>query len=196
MNEIEEYNEKIFENIKHINEYNQEFWYARELQEVLNYNKWDNFFNVIDKAKVACENSGFNILDHFADVGKMVQLGSGSEREIDDIILSRYACYLIVQNADSRKKVVALGQTYFAIQTRKQELIEDFEQLSEDKKRIAIRNNLKEHNKQLVDAAKDAGVETNMEYAIFQNHGYMGLYGGLTAQGIHSKKGLKKVKRY
>jgi len=176
---IEQYNNDIFEKIKNINDYEQEFWYARELQEVLDYKRWDKFCNVIDKAKEACKSSNIDILDHFSHVGKMVELGSGSQREIEDIMLSRYACYLIVQNADSRKKVVALGQTYFAVQTRKQELSEDFEQLSEDRKRLAIRNELKEHNKNLVDAAKDAGVETNLEYAIFQNQGYMGLYGGL-----------------
>jgi len=189
---IEQYNNDIFEKIKNINDYEQEFWYARELQEVLDYKRWDKFCNVIDKAKEACKSSNIDILDHFSHVGKMVELGSGSQREIEDIMLSRYACYLIVQNADSRKKVVALGQTYFAVQTRKQELSEDFEQLSEDRKRLAIRNELKEHNKNLVDAAKDAGVETNLEYAIFQNQGYMGLYGGLKAKDIHTKKGLKK----
>lgn len=192
MAEIEEYNEKIFEKIKHINEYEQEFWYGRELAEILQYTKWGNFKRVVEKAREACKNSDIAVLDHFADVGKMVELGSGATREVDDLILSRYACYLIVQNADSRKKVVALGQTYFAVQTRKQELIEDFEQLTEDRKRLAIRNELKDHNKRLVDAAKQAGVETNLEYAIFQNHGYMGLYGGLKAKDIHVKKGLKK----
>ncbi|WP_411680221.1 DNA damage-inducible protein D [Clostridium thailandense] len=192
MADIQEYNEKIFEKIKHINDYGQEFWYGRELSEVLEYTKWGNFKKVIEKAKKACENSDISILDHFADVGKMVSLGSGAEREVDDIMLSRYACYLIVQNADSRKKVVALGQTYFAVQTRKQELTENFEQLSEDRKRLAIRNELKDHNKKLVDAAKSAGVETNLEYATFQNHGYMGLYGGLKAKDIHERKGLKK----
>ena len=192
MEDIQQYNEKIYEKIKNINDYEQEFWYARDLQEVLEYKRWDKFYNVIDKAKEACKNSDIDVLDHFSDVGKMVELGSGSQREIEDIMLSRYACYLIVQNADSRKKVVALGQTYFAVKTRKQELLEDFEQLSEDRKRLAIRNELKEHNKNLVDAAKDAGVETNLEYAIFQNQGYMGLYGGLKAKDIHNKKGLKK----
>ena len=190
MTDIQQYNEKIFEKIKHINAYNQEFWYGRELQEVLEYKRWDKFCNVIEKAKTAC--SDMDILDHFSHVGKMVELGSGAERSIDDIVLSRYACYLIVQNADSRKKVVALGQTYFAQKTRQQELSENFEQLTEDRKRLAIRNELKEHNKKLVDAAKDAGVETNIEYAIFQNHGYMGLYGGLKAKDIHDRKGLKK----
>ncbi|MEG1255051.1 DNA damage-inducible protein D [Clostridium sp.] len=192
MSDIEKYNEKTFEKIKHINDYGQEFWYGRELAEVIEYTKWVNFKKVIDKSKDACKNSDMDISDHFADVGKMVELGSGSERQIEDIMLSRYACYLIVQNADSRKKVVALGQTYFAVQTRKQELAEDFEKLSEERKRLAIRNELKDHNKRLVDAAKDAGVETNLEYAIFQNYGYMGLYGGLKAKDIHSKKGLKK----
>ena len=160
MTDIQQYNEKIFEKIKHINAYNQESWYGRELAEVLEYTKWGNFKRVVEKAKIACENSGFNSLDHFADIGKMVKLGSGAERSIDDIMLSRYACYLIVQNADSRKKVVALGQTYFAQKTRQQELSENFEQLTEDRKRLAIRNELKEHNKKLVDAAKDAGVES------------------------------------
>lgn len=192
MTDIQQYNEKIFEKIKHINAYDQEFWYGRELAEVLEYTKWGNFKRVVEKSKIACENSDFNVLDHFADVGKMVKLGSGAERSIDDIMLSRYACYLIVQNADARKKVVALGQTYFAQKTRQQELSESFEQLTEDRKRLAIRNELKEHNKKLVDAAKDAGVETNIEYAIFQNHGYMGLYGGLKAKDIHDRKGLKK----
>lgn len=192
MADFNQYNEKVFEEIKHINEYDKEFWYARELAHLLEYSKWDNFKKVIEKAKKACENSDFNTLDHFADVGKMVSLGSGAEREIEDIMLSRYACYLIVQNADARKKIIALGQTYFAVQTRKQELTEDFEQLSEDRKRLAIRNELKDHNKKLVDAAKDAGVETSIEYATFQNYGYMGLYGGLKAKDIHEKKGLKK----
>lgn len=192
MEDIQQYNEKIFEKIKNINDYEQEFWYARELQEVLAYKRWDKFCNVIDKAKEACKSSDIDVLDHFSYVGKMVELGSGSQREIEDIMLSRYACYLIVQNADSRKKIVALGQTYFAVQTRKQELSVNFEQLSEDRKRLAIRNELKEHNKNLVDAAKDAGVETNLEYGIFQNKGYMGLYGGLKAKDIHIKKGLKK----
>ncbi len=192
MTDIQQYNEKIFEKIKHINAYNQEIWYGRELAEILEYSKWGNFKRVVKKAKIACENSDYDVLDHFADIGKMVKLGSGSERNIDDIILSRYACYLIVQNADTRKKVVALGQTYFAQKTREQELSESFKQLTEDRKRLAIRNELKEHNKKLVYAAKDSGVKTNFEYAIFQNHGYMGLYGGLKAKDIHSRKGLKK----
>ena len=186
------YTESLFESIRHVNEYGQEFWYARELQIALEYKQWRRFSNVIDKAKEACKGSGNNVPDHFADVGKMVNIGSGSEREIEDIQLSRYACYLIVQNGDPRKKVIALGQSYFAVKTRQQELIENYENLDEDMKRIAIRHQMIEHNKQLVAAAKDAGVETTLDYAIFQNYGYMGLYGGMKAQDIKRNKGLDK----
>lgn len=192
MSEIDKYNERIFEQYRNVNEYGEDFWYARDMQVVLQYTEWRNFIKVIEKAKIACESSGNNVLDHFVDVNKMVHLGSGSQREIEDIMLSRYACYLIVQNADPKKEVVALGQTYFAIQTRKQELQERFESLDEDKKRLAIRNELKEHNKSLQEAAMLAGVETNIDYATFQNHGYKGLYGGLDAKAIHARKGLKK----
>lgn len=185
------YTESLFESIKHINEYGQEFWYARELQIALEYKQWRRFCNVIDKAKTACKGSENNVSDHFADVGKMVDIGSGAERKIEDIILSRYACYLIVQNGDSRKKVIALGQTYFAVKTRQQELIENFDELSDDQKRLAIRREMAEHNKLLVEAAKDAGVITSQDYAIFQNYGYRGLYGGMTAKAIHTHKKLK-----
>ena len=198
MGDLKEYKNNVFESIKKINEYNQEFWYARDLQEVLEYTKWGNFKKVIEKAKEACSNSNINILDHFADVGKMVMLGSGSQRKIEDIMLSRYACYLIVQNADPRKEIIAYGQTYFAVQTRKQEIQDEeqeFSNLTEDSKRISIRNELKYHNKKLVDAAKGAGVETNLDYAIFQNYGYKGLYGGLDAKDIHARKGLKKSQK-
>ena len=192
MQEIENKNtNSIFENIKHIDEYNNEFWYARELQKVLEYKEWRNFYKVIEKAKEACENSKNNALEHFVEVNKMIDLPKGAKRSIDDIMLSRYACYLIVQNGDPRKDVIALGQTYFAIQTRKQEIQDEFAKLDEDKKRVAIRKELKEHNKYLADAAKDAGVETPQEYAIFQNFGYMGLYGGLKAKDIQRRKGLK-----
>lgn len=186
------YTESLFESIKHINEYGQEFWYARELQIALEYSKWENFKKVIDKAIESCTNSGTETWDHFAEVRKMVPIGSGAERELEDYELSRHACYLIVQNGDPRKKVIALGQTYFAVKTRQQELIENFDSLEEDQKRLAIRNEMKEHNKLLVAAAKDAGVETSLEYATFQNYGYMGLYGGLKAQDIKNRKQLKK----
>ncbi len=186
------YTESLFESIKHINEYDQEFWYARDLQIALEYSKWENFKKVIDKAIISCENSDSNASDHFAEVGKMVYIGSGAGREIEDYELSRYACYLVVQNGDSRKKVIALGQSYFAVKTRQQDLIEHYNELNEDQKRLAIRKEMIEHNKQLVAAAKDAGVETSLEYAIFQNYGYMGLYGGLRAQDIKARKKLKK----
>lgn len=186
------YTESLFESIRHVNEYGQEFWYARELQVALEYKQWRRFCNAVDKAKEACANSGNSVSDHFADIGKMVNIGSGAGREIDDIELSRYACYLIVQNGDPRKKVIALGQSYFAIKTRQQELIENYDSLSEDSKRLAIRNEMKAHNKSLAEAAKQAGVTEPVDYAIFQNKGYQGLYGGLTKNDIHRRKGLKK----
>ncbi len=185
------YTESLFESIKHINEYGEEFWYARELQIALEYKQWRRFCNVIDKAKIACESSENNVLDHFANVGKMVDAGVAS-KDIGDIALSRYACYLIVQNGDPRKKVIALGQTYFAVKTRQQELIENYDSLDEDKKRLAIRNEMKAHNKSLAEAAKLAGISDPRDYAIFQNKGYQGLYGGLSRKDIHSRKKLQK----
>lgn len=186
------YTESLFESIRRVNEYGQEFWYARELQIALEYKEWRNFLKVIDKAKAACQGSDNAVSDHFVEVNKMVNIGSGAEREVDDIELSRYACYLIVQNGDPRKKVIALGQSYFAIKTRQQELIENYDSLSEDSKRLAIRNEMKAHNKSLAEAAKQAGVTEPVDYAIFQNKGYQGLYGGLTKNDIHRRKGLKK----
>ena len=192
MSNIVNYNEQTFESIKHVNENGQEFWYARELQKVLGYSEWRNFQNVINKAKDACLNSGNNVQDHFVDVNKMVGIGSNAIRPVDDIEFSRYACYLVVMNGDSTKEIIALGQTYFAVKTRQQELIENYESLDEDQKRLAIRNEMKIHNKSLADAAKNAGIEDSKDYAIFQNRGYQGLYGGLGAKDIHAKKGLKK----
>lgn len=189
------YNETTFENIKHYTDEDIEFWYARELQEVLEYKRWDKFSNVIQKAKIACESSGNTVVEHFSHVGKTIAMPKGASKEIDDFMLSRYACYLIVQNGDPRKEVIALGQTYFAIKTRQQELIENYEELSEEQKRLAIRDNLIEHNKSLVEAAKYAGVETPQDYAIFQNKGYQGLYGGLGAKDIHVRKGLKSSQK-
>jgi DNA-damage-inducible protein D len=184
----------LFESIRQTNEIGQEFWSARELFKVLDYIKWDKFINVIDRAKEACKHSGFEILDHFTRVEKMVEIGSGAMKDVGDLRLTRYACYLIVQNADPRKEVVALGQTYFAVQTRKQEILEqEFKTLdNENEKRLFLRKEMAEHNKKLADAAKDAGVIQPWEYAVFQNHGYMGLYNGLGAKEIHSKKKLKQ----
>lgn len=188
----ETYTKKIFEDIKHINEYGQEFWYARELREVLGYTEYNKFLPTIQKAIKTCEQSGIAVSDHFAEVSEMVSIGSNAKRRMPSFQLSRYACYLIVMNGDPRKKIIALGKTYFAVKTRQQELIENYDSLSEDQKRLAIRYEMIEHNKQLVAAAKDAGVDTSLDYAIFQNYGYMGLYGGLKARDIHEKKGLKK----
>ncbi len=192
--DIEKRHHTTFEELKHLTEGNAEFWYARDLQVALDYASWDKFKRVILKAITACENSGQASDNHFSQVGKMVQLGSGSQREIEDYQLSRFACYLIVQNGDPSKPVIANGQTYFAIQTRRQELADDeaFQRLKEEEKRLFLRNEMKEHNKKLVEAAQQAGVESNLDFAIFQNHGYKGLYGGLDAKGIHAHKGLKK----
>lgn len=192
MNELIKYSEQTFESIKHVNEYGEEYWLARELQPVLEYAQWRRFSDAIERAKLACKNSGFAVEDHFADVGKMVDIGSGAEREIDDVMLSRYACYLIVMNGDPRKEVIAIGQSYFAVKTRQQELIDNYEQMSEDQKRLAIRNEMIAHNKSLAEAAQMAGIADQREYAIFQNKGYQGLYGGLGAKEIHARKGLKK----
>lgn len=187
--QAEEY--KSFEEIKKIREDGTEYWNARELSEVLQYKKWENFSKVIDRAKLACQNSGFEVADHFPEVRKMVEIGSNTVRELLDYELSRYGCYLIVQNGDPRKEVIALGQTYFAIQTRRQEVADYFNQLDEDNKRLVIRGDIKQWNQMLLEAAHNAGVITNEEYAEFQNAGYMGLYGGLTVDEIHKRKNLK-----
>jgi len=192
MSNLKKYSEKTFEDIKRYTDDGIEFWLARELQEVLEYTEWRNFSGVIEKAKIACENSGNNTSDHFVDVNKTINMPKTAKKEIDDLQLSRYACYLIVQNGDPRKEVIALGQTYFAVKTRQQELVENYDQLTEEQKRLAIRNEMVNHNKSLAEAAKMAGVNNPIDYAIFQNKGYQGLYGGLGQKEIHKKKGLKK----
>lgn len=184
-----------FEDAAEIDENGVEFWRARVLQRLLEYSDYRNFLHIVDKAKIACENSGQPIGDHFVDATEMVDLGSGSRREIDDIRLSRYACYLTAQNGDSRKKPVAFAQTYFAIQTRRQELQDDdaaqYVPLSEDQKRLLLRDEIKDHNKKLASAAKGAGVIEPFDFAVFQTFGYQGLYGGLDRSGIQRRKGLK-----
>lgn len=179
----------VFEEIKRVNEYGAEYWSSRDLAKALEYSEYRHFLPVIEKAKEACKNSGEVIHNHFEDVSEMVKIGSGAERSIENVHLSRYACYLIIQNSDPSKEVVALGQTYFAIQTRRQEKTD---QLIEDNKRVHLRDEIKKHNTSLAEAAENAGVEN---YGKFQNFGYMGLYGGLGVKEIHAKKGLKKSQK-
>ena len=182
--------EKNFESIKHIDENGVEFWYARELMEMLEYSKWGNFIKVIDKAKKSCENSNNTIFEHFADVGKTIKMPKNAEKTIEDMKLTRYACYLIAQNGDSRKKAIALAQTYFAVQTRKQEITrQEYENLSEDEKRLYTRQNVKDKNKYLFDTAKLAGVKN---YGKFNNYGYRGLYNGENAKDIANRKGISE----
>lgn len=197
MNNMQQRHYKTFENIRMLTEDGAEFWYARDLLEVLEYGSWDKFKRVIEKAMTACLNSALAVEDHFSQMGKMVDIGSGAKRELEDYRLDRYACYLIVQNGDSSKQVIANGQTYFAMQARRQELADEssFAQLTEDERRLMLRGELVHHNKALTAAAKDAGVETGFDYAIFQDHGYKGLYGGLGAKDIHANKSLKKSQK-
>ena len=183
---------KTFEEIKRIRKDGTEYWNARELSEVLQYKKWENFCKALDRAKLACQNSGQEVLEHFPEVRKMLEIGNNAKRNLLDYELSRYACYLIVQNGDPRKEVIALGQTYFAIQTRRQEVADYFNELDEDNKRLVVRGDIKQWNQMLLEAAHNAGVITNEEYAKFQNAGYMGLYGGLTVDDIHKRKKLKE----
>ena len=178
-----------FEQIKKINEYQAEYWSARDLMKILDYVEFRNFIPVISKAIKACDNSGQNSSNHFVQVNEMVDIGSKSKRPVEDYHLSRYACYLIVQNADPSKEIVALGQTYFAVQTHRQEISD---QERENQNRLLLRGEMKEHNTRLAGAAKNAGVIQPMDYAVFQNHGYKGLYGGLKKDDIHRRKGLKK----
>ncbi len=189
MNEIKMCTSKMFEDIKHVDESGNEYWLARELQKTLEYKEWRKFSGVIDKAKKSCFNSNVNLYDHFVCIDKMVEIGSGAKRKQDDYKLSRYACYLIAQNGDSRKKVIALAQTYFAIQTRKQELSEiEYNKLSEDEKRFYQRNLTRKGNYSLNIAAKNAGVKN---FDKFHNFGYKGLYGGESADDIAKRKKLR-----
>ena len=189
MNELKECTEKMFEDIKHIDEEGKEYWLARELQIALDYKKWQKFINVIENAKIACEQSNFIIEDHITQVGKMVDIGSGAKRKQVDYKLSRYACYLIAQNGDSRKKTIALAQTYFAIQTRKQELSEkEYSTLTEDEKRFYQRNLTRKGNYSLNIVARNVGVRN---FDKFHNAGYKGLYNGETANDIAKRKNLR-----
>ena len=184
-----ENNNQTFESIKHIDENGVEFWYARELMPIIQYSNWKNFEKIIDKAKKSCQNSDISVFDHFTDVNKMVQIGSGAYREQIDYKLTRYACYLIAQNGDSRKKVIALAQTYFAVQTRKQEISEKgYSMLTEDEKRFYQRDLTRKGNYSLNQAAKNAGVKN---FDKFHNAGYKGLYNGETADDIAKRKGLR-----
>ena len=188
LNDIDK-NNKSFEDIKHIDENGVEFWYARELMPILQYSNWQNFEKIIDKAKISCENSGISVFEHFIDVNKTIKMPKGAEKTILDYELTRYACYLIAQNGDSRKKVIALAQTYFAVQTRKQELTEkEYSMLTEDEKRFYQRNLTRKGNYSLNQAAKNAGVKN---FDKFHNSGYKGLYNGETADDIAKRKGLR-----
>ena len=200
---------KSFESIKRFAENGDEFWFARELAGVLEYVQWRNFHRVIDRAMLACRNSGFEVTEHFVEVNKMIEMPSKSRtnkrqigfaevsktKNITDYQLTRYACYLIVQNGDPRKEIIALGQTYFAIQTRRAEVADTFNQLDENSKRLVVRGNIKQWNQLLAEAAHNAGVITEEEFAIFQNSGYMGLYGGEAVADIHKRKGLKEKEK-
>ena len=181
---------KRFEDIKQIRADGTEFWSARELAPALEYTKWENFQNVIKRAMIACENSGHSVEDDFPEVRKIVDAGIAS-KPVKDYELNRYACYLIVQNGDPRKEVIALGQTYFAIQTYRQEVADHFNEIDEDRRRLVVRGDIKQWNQMLAETAHNAGVITNEEFAIFQNAGYMGLYGGLDVDDIHKRKNLE-----
>lgn len=183
-----------FEQIRRTNAAGNEFWPSRAFAQVLGYTDYRNFEAVIEKARTACFNSGHRVDDHFVEITEMVSIGSGAQRSVKTVMMSRYGCYLVIQNADPSKEIVAVGQTYFAVQTRRQELRDQgkSEQEIEKARRLLLRGEMKQHNLKLADAAKGAGVVKPKDYAIFQNHGYMGLYGGLGAQAIHARKGLKK----
>jgi DNA-damage-inducible protein D len=178
-----------FERIRRTNTAGAEYWSSRDFAQVLGYSDYRNFEQVIKKAKTACFNSGHRVEDHFGEITEMVPIGSGAQRPLKAMLLSRYACYLIVQNADPAKEIVALGQTYFAIQTRRQELTDE---ATEEERRLLLREEMKIHNVRLASTAKSAGVVEQKDYAVFQDHGYKGLYGGLTSRDLHQRRGLKK----
>ncbi len=178
-----------FEKIKKVNKFREDYWSSRDMAKVIGYKNYRNFEQVMENAMIACNTSGFNHLDHFVESDQMITIGKGAKRNIPYIALSRYACYLVIQNADPSKEIVAIGQSYFAMQTRKQE---ESDQFVEDVRRVQNRQEIRKHNAKLAEAAMGAGIIKEKDYAIFQNHGYRGLYGGLSARGIHTKKGLKK----
>jgi DNA-damage-inducible protein D len=178
-----------FEGIRRVTEAGAEFWSSRDFATVLGYTDYRNFEQVMVKARMACFNSGQRVEDHFVEITDMVAIGSGAQRALKAVLMSRYACYLVIQNADPSKDIVALGQSYFAVQTRRQELTD---QRMEEDRRLLLREELRTHNLRLAETAKTAGVVEPADYAVFQNHGYRGLYGELTAQDIHRRKGLKK----
>lgn len=183
-----------FEKIKQIDPDGNEFWSARDLMPLLEYSGWQRFSGVLLKAQIACENSGFNVDEHFFRALSIITIGRNAKREVEDMHLSRYACYLVVQNADPSKEVVALGQTYFTVQTRRQEVADEkaLAELTEDQRRLLLRQRVKDQNTDLASAAKQAGVITPQDFGVFQNHGYKGLYNGLNAEDIHKRKILKK----
>jgi DNA-damage-inducible protein D len=181
-----------FETIRKVNENGSEYWSARDLYKLLGYSTWQKFHYAIEQAKIACENSHQAVSDHFNLQVNMIKAGKGAQRQIEDYQLTRYACYLIIQNADPSKPIVALGQTYFAVQTRRQEISDELAALPEDQKRLLRRSQMNIYNRQLAETAQQAGVIEPLDFAVFQDHGYMGLYGELGAKDIHARKGLKK----
>lgn len=198
MNNLENNRLSVFEQIRRIDEHGQEYWSARDLAKVLEYSEYRHFIPVVERAKEACLNSKQRLEDHFENILDMIEIGKGGKRSVESVKLSRYACYLIVQNADPSKEVVALGQTYFAVQTRIAEIkqMDEYNRLTtEEERRLFLRGEMTRHNIQLADAAKTAGVVEPIEFAIFQDHGYKGLYGGLGAKDIHVRKGLKKSQK-
>jgi DNA-damage-inducible protein D len=181
----------LFEQIRLENESGAEYWSARDLAKVLGYSKWEKFRNAIDRAEVACENSGQSVDDHFLHTTRVSTFGKGGQREIEDVHMSRYGCYLLVQNADPSKPAVAVGQTYFAVQTRRQEQADQLAGLTEEQRRLYLRGEISVYNRRLAEAANMAGVLEPVDFAIFTDHGYMGLYGGLKSRDIQKRKGLK-----